>query len=130
MKNGAKSFKSLYLAISNPLDAFIDPSLEEYLNKQFITEGLNDDVANLLNYESFTPILRTLRLIFDKKNFVQLPDFIPKVKNSVWLTLYISALNNDFHLEDNCKLSIDLLKKHLILTKILNVEGIPLISNQ
>jgi len=130
MKNGAKSFKSLYLAISNPLDAFIDPSLEEYLNNQFITEDLNDDVANLLNYESFTPILRTLRLIFDKKNFVQLPNFIPKVKNSVWLMLYISALNNDFHLEDNCKISIDLLKKHLILKKILNVEGIPLINNQ
>ena len=35
IQNGAKSFKSLYLAILNPLDAFIDPSLEEYLNKKF-----------------------------------------------------------------------------------------------
>ena len=100
------------------------------MNKQFITEHLNDDVANLLNYEFFTPILRTLRLIFDKKNFMQLTYFIVKVRNSFWLTLYIFALNNDFHLEDNCKLSIDLLKNHLILTKILNVEGLPLISNQ
>lgn len=64
IQNGAKSFKSLYLAILNPLDAFIDPSLEEYLNKKFITEDLNDDVANLLNYKYFTPVLRTLKIDF------------------------------------------------------------------
>ncbi|RZG63734.1 hypothetical protein EXE25_18705 [Acinetobacter bouvetii] len=130
IENGAKSFKSLYLAILNPLDSFLDPSLEEYLNKKFITEDLNDDVANLLNYEYFTPVLRTLRLIFDKKNFIQLSGFLPKVKNTVWLNIYISALNNDFHLEENCKPSIELLKKYLISTKTLNVEGIPLISNK
>lgn len=130
IQNGAKSFKSLYLAILNPLDAFIDPSLEEYLNKKFITEDLNDDVANLLNYKYFTPVLRTLRLIFDRKNFIQLPSFLPKVKNTVWLSIYISSLNNDFHLEENCKPSIELVKKYLILTKTLDEEGMPLIINQ
>lgn len=130
IQNGAKSFRSLYLAILNPLDSFLDPSLEEYLNKKFITEDLNNDVANLLNYEYFTPVLRTLRLIFDKKNFIQLPDFLPKVKNNVWLNIYIFALNNDFHLEENCNPSIELLKKYLIEKKILNVDGIPSISNK
>jgi hypothetical protein len=130
IQNGAKSFRSLYLAVLNPLDSYLDPSLEEYLNKKFITGDLNDDVANLLNYDYFTPILRTLRLIFDQKNFIQLSNFLPKVKSTVWLNIYISALNNDFHLEENCNPSIELLKKYLIVKKILNVEGIPLISYQ
>ena len=87
-------------------------------------------IPNLLNYKYFTPVLRTLRLIFDRKNFIQLPSFLPKVKNTVWLSIYISSLNNDFHLEENCKPSIELVKKYLILTKTLDQEGMPLIINQ
>ena len=123
MRNGAKTFQAIYPVAINPVVAFSDAAAEERLNMVAVKGSLDEVVATFLSHVDYQPILRTLRLLFSKRNYLALMDFLPQVPDSTWLKLYVSALGNDFFLQEECTASLALLKGHLSQVGLLNASG-------
>lgn len=123
MRNGAKTFQAIYPIAINPIVALNDAAIEEKLNMVAINGSLDNVVATLLSHDDYQPILRTLRLIFGKRNYLALVDFLPLVPTKTWLKLYLSALSNDFFLQEECIVSLTLLKNYLTQVGLLNANG-------
>ena len=123
MRNGAKSFQAIYPVAINPVVALSDASVEERLNMVAVNGCLDEVVSKLLSNADYQPILRTLRLLFRKQNYLALADFLPRVPDATWLKLYVSALGNDFFQQKECIASLELLKDHLIRIGLLNSNG-------
>lgn len=132
MRNGAKSFKSIYPIAIDPIKAIKDASAEEKLNMSLIKEVLDDEVITFLSHPDFRPVLRTLRLVFSESNILALEHYLPKLPLKNCLKLYVTALGSDL-LEDNrSKASLIMLQKYLKNLSILDEKGMvrtPDISN-
>ena len=125
-RNGAKSFRSIFPIVIDPVIALNDAAVEERLNMVVIKEQLDKTVAQLLSSPSYRPILRTIRMVFSNKNYAALKDFIPLVPKKTWLALYSAALGNDFLLQKDCFPSLTLLRNFLIDNNLLSHGGTPL----
>jgi hypothetical protein len=102
MKNGAKSFRAIYPIAIDPRIALSDASVEEQLNNVAVGQKLDKAFAELLSSPGYKPILRTLRLLFGENNRDDLADFLPNVPALTWLSLYKSALGNEFLGQTQC----------------------------
>lgn len=123
MRNGAKSFRSIYPVAIDPRLALSDASIENRLNSVAIGQELDDTLAYLLSDPSYQPVLRALRLLFGEKNRAALSGFIPKVPSSTWLRLYKSALGNELLGQAQCQPSLMILKVYLTKLGLLNSSG-------
>lgn len=123
MRNGAKSFQSIYPIAIDPIKAIKDASAEEQLNMSLVKEILDDNIIKFLSHSDFRPILRTLRLVFSEKNTSDFEQYLPKIPLKNCLKLYISALGSDL-LEDNrSKASLIVLQEYLKNLNILDESG-------
>lgn len=113
MRNGAKSFQAIYPVAVDPTLALADAAIEERLNTVDISGKLDGTLATLLSAPDFTPILRTLRLVFAGENHDAFATFLPQVPSSCWLRLYVAALGNEFLREDDCRPSLTMLRAWL-----------------
>lgn len=123
MKNGAKSFRAIYPVAIDPRIALSDASVEDQLNSVAVGQKLDKAVADLLSAPGYKPILRTLRLLFGETNRDDLADFLTKVPALTWLSLYKSALGNEFLGQSLCAPSLMILKAHLTKLDLLNYDG-------
>ena len=123
MLNGAKSFRSIYPVAIDPRVALGDAAVEDRLNGMAIIGELNENVARLLSSHGYQPILRMLRLLFGEDNRHALAEFFPRVKASVWLSLYRSALGNEFLRQPACRPSLQLLRNYLHQQGLLSFGG-------
>lgn len=124
IKNGAKSFRAIYPVAIDPRIGLNDASVEERLNRVAVGQRLDKTVADLLSAPGYKPILRTLRLLFGEENRDDLVDFLPKVPAMTWLSLYKSALGNEFLGQAQCAPSLMILKAHLDKLGLLNPDGL------
>ena len=123
MRNGAKSFQSIYPIAIDPVKAIKDASVEERLNMSLIKEVLDDEVIKFLSHPDFTPVLRTLRLVFSENNILAFEHYLPKIPLKNCLKLYVAALGSDL-LEDNrSKASLSMLQRYLKNLNILDESG-------
>jgi hypothetical protein len=123
MRNGAKTFQAIYPVAIDPVVALREAATEERLNMVAVKGGLDDVVAMFLSHADYQPILRTLRLLFSKRNCSALTDFLPRVPEATWLRLYASALGNDFLRQEDCINSLVLIKDHLTQAGLLDASG-------
>lgn len=123
MRNGAKSFHAIYPVAVDPTLALADASIEERLNTLDITGGLDATLADLLSAPDFTPILRTLRLVFASGNHSAFADFLSRVPAASWLSLYVAALGNEFLRQDDCRESLSMLRAWLTEYDYLSPDG-------
>lgn len=123
MLSGAKSFRAIYPVAIDPRMALSDAAVEDRLNGMAITGELNDSVAHLLSASGYQPILRMLRLLFGENNHHALASFLPRVPAPVWLSLYRSALGNEFLRQSACRPSLQLLRGYLTQLGLLACGG-------
>ncbi|MFM0349828.1 hypothetical protein [Paraburkholderia sp. RL17-347-BIC-D] len=123
MRNGAKSFQAIYPVAFDPSLALADAAIEERLNEVDITGKLDATLAALLGAPGYTPILRTLRLVFSGANRSAFADFLPRVPSACWLRLYVAALGNEFLRQDDCRPSLSMLRAWLTETGHLSHDG-------
>lgn len=123
LRNGAKSFRALYPVAIDPGVALTDATVEDRLNSVVIAHQLDDALAQLLSAQGYQPILRTLRLVFGEGNRDALAAFLPKVPGPAWLSLYKSALGNDFLTQAQCSPSLVLLRSYLTRLGLLDDTG-------
>lgn len=123
MKNGAKSFRAIYPLAIDPLMALSDASVEDKLNSTAVGHKLDDTVADLLSVPGYKPILRTLRLLFGENNRDALAEFLPKIPALTWLSLYKSALGNEFLGQSQCAPSLMILRSYLNKLGFLSHDG-------
>jgi hypothetical protein len=123
MRNGAKSFQAIYPVAVDPTLALADAAIEERLNTSDITGRLDGTLAVLLSAPDYTPILRTLRLVFAGSNRNALADFLPRVPSACWLRLYAAALGNEFLRQDDCRPSLSMLRAWLTDAGYLRPDG-------
>lgn len=128
MRNGAKTFQSIYPIVIDPRVALQDAAIEEMLNMVVVKGKLDDVMANILSHSDYQPILRTLRLLFSKSNYIDLPGFLPQVTEKTWLRLYVSALSNEFRQQKECVASLELLKEYLVHAGLLDEQGLIAVS--
>lgn len=121
--NGAKTFQSIYPIAIDPVLALHDAAIEERLNMVAVKGDLDDVVATFLSHAGYQPILRTLRLLFNKQNYPPLTNFLLRVPVATWLKLYVSALGNDFFRKEECIDSLTLLKDYLTKAGLLDCNG-------
>ena len=123
MRNGAKSFQSIYPIAIDPIKAIRDASAEEKLNMSLVKEILDDEVIRFLSHPDFTPVLRTLRLVLSENNILAFEHYLPKIPLKNCLKLYVAALGSDL-LEDNrSKASLSMLQRYLKNLNILDESG-------
>lgn len=125
MRNGARSFRSLYAIALDPGVALRDPSIEERLNMVEVSGALDEVVATFLAHPGNVPILRALRLVFADANRSALPAFVQRMPPGNLLALYVSALGNEFQREECCAASLSLVKRHLVAHGLLDAQGLP-----
>lgn len=123
MLNGAKSFQAIYPVAIDPRVALVDATVEERLNMMVIKNRLDDALAALLSEPDYRPILRTLRLVFSEVNRKAFAAFLPQVPVQNWLSLYKSALGNDFLRQAECAPSLAMLKRYLSDAGLLTPGG-------
>ncbi|MEY8200143.1 MAG: hypothetical protein RPS47_12945 [Colwellia sp.] len=124
MRNGAKSFQSIYPVAINPITSINDASVEEKLNRVSVKDVLDDEVVDFISHTDFIPILRTLRLVFSETNFLSLKYYLPKVPPRNWLNLYMSAMGNDFFRDIRNEKSLQFLQEHLLKLNLLDENGL------
>lgn len=123
MRNGAKSFQSIYPIAIDPIKAIRDASAEEKLNMSLVKEILDDEVIRFLSHPDFTPVLRTLRLVLSENNILAFERYLPKIPSKNCMKLYVAALGSDL-LEDNrSKASLSMLQGYLKNLNILDESG-------
>ncbi|WP_022982658.1 hypothetical protein [Ideonella sp. B508-1] len=125
MRNGARSFRSLYAIALDPGVALRDPSIEERLNLAEVSGALDEVVAAFLAHPGNVPILRALRLVFAAANRPALPAFVQRLPPANLLALYVSALGNEFQREVSCAASLSLVQRHLVAHGLLDAQGLP-----
>lgn len=123
MQNGAKSFRSFYPVVIDPVVAFENPSIEEKLNLVKFTGKLDDIAFYIFSNPNYIPILRSLRFIFNEQNYSSMPEFLKRIPNSNLLKIYLAALSNGFMLHEKYKNSLELVKHHLIASNNLDKNG-------
>ncbi|CAG9269778.1 phosphoribosyltransferase family protein [Paraburkholderia caribensis] len=123
MRNGAKSFQAIYPVAVDPSLALADAAIEERLNMVDVTGRLDDTLAALLREPDYTPILRTLRLVFSSENRSAFADFLPRVPAPCWMSLYVAALGNEFLRQDDCSPSLSMLRAWLTEVGYLSPDG-------
>ncbi|WP_043531994.1 hypothetical protein [Litchfieldella xinjiangensis] len=123
MLNGAKSFQAIYPVAIDPRVALVDATVEERLNMMVIKNRLDDALAALLSEPDYRPILRTLRLVFSEVNRKAFAAFLPQVPVQNWLSLYKSALSNDFLRQAECAPSLAILRRYLSDAGLLTPGG-------
>lgn len=128
MKNGARSFRSIYPVALDPSVVLHDPAIEEQINTTEVAGELNEVVADFLAHRDNVPILRALRLVFSASNLHALPNLLHRLPAANVLDLYVSALGNEFQRETSCIDSLAMVRRHLTVCGLLNDRGIPLAS--
>lgn len=123
LRNGAKSFRTIYPVAIDPRVALTDAMVEDRLNSVVIAHKLDDTLAQLLSAPGYKPILRTLRLVFGEGNREDLSAFLPKVPTPVWLDLYKAALGNEFLTQQQCVPSLVTLRSYLTKLDMLDDVG-------
>ena len=87
-------------------------------------EVLDETVYSILSSSDFQPILRTLRLVFSKKNQTKLSEFLPQLPRRNLLELYKAALGSELMGKDDTRPSLKLLRKYLFDAGLLDSNGL------
>lgn len=122
--NGAKSFQSIYPIAIDPRLSLSQANIEERLNTALVKEVLDETVYSILSSSDFQPILRTLRLVFSKKNQTKLSEFLPQLPRRNLLELYKAALGSELMGKDDTRPSLKLLRKYLFDAGLLDSNGL------
>lgn len=121
--NGAKSFQSIYPIALDPRLSLLQANIEERLNTASVKEVLDETVYSILSSTDFQPILRTLRLVFSKKNQVKLSELLPQLPRRNLLELYKAALGSELMKKGDTRSSLELLRKYLFEAELLDSSG-------
>ncbi|HDR1103444.1 TPA: hypothetical protein QB288_000179 [Pasteurella multocida] len=122
MRNGAKSFQSIYPIVIDPTFALTDAQIEERFNHSLISDKLNEDLIDILNNKEFTPILRTLRTFLSEENEVSFKASLIKINDSNLVKIYFSALNNDFMKEKIPSRNLNIIRNNLLEKNALQLD--------
>lgn len=122
MRNGAKSFQSIYPIVIDPTFALTDAQIEERFNHSLISDKLNEDLIDILNNKEFTPILRTLRTFLSEENEVSFKASLIKINDSNLVKIYFSALNNDFMKEKIPSRNLNIIRNNLLEKNVLQLD--------
>jgi len=125
MRNGAKSFVAVYPMLLDPLLVLSAPATEEVLNTTMASGRLDDTFAAILGHPEYVPILRSLRTLLDQHNRIDLAGFLPRIAVQNLLKLYVSALNNEFLADARCGASLEIIRRYLVRSDVLDAHGNP-----
>lgn len=115
ISKGAKSFTSIYSVVIDSKVALNNPSIEEQLNLSIITGKLDDTAKEIFLQDDFIPVLRSLRLILNKDNLLNLEQFLDDIPNHNILKIYISYITNEYLRNEKYTKSLEIIKKYLII---------------
>jgi len=124
LSKGAKSFTSIYSIIIDPEIALNNPTIEERINLSKVTGQLDEATKEIFVQDNFIPVLKSLRLILNKDNSVDLKDFLDKVPNHNILKTYIAYVTNESLQNKKYAESLKIIRKYLIEEKEIDNSGL------
>lgn len=121
---GAKSFRTFYAVVIDPLIVIENPSIEASLNTVAV-KGMLDEVAlSIFVQDDFIPVLKSLGLILDKNNVNSLENFLIKVPDHNILKIYTSAMSNGYLNSSNYSSALTIIKEYLINNDLISKDGL------
>lgn len=124
LSKGAKSFTSIFSIIIDKEVALNNPSIEEHINKSKVTEKLDSTAKEIFIQDDFIPVLRSLRLLLNKKNLPDLKEFLNDIPNHNLLKTYIAYITNESLSNKKYIKSFEVLKEYLIMVNEINDNGL------
>ena len=124
LSKGAKSFISIYSIIIDSKIALNKPSIEEQLNLSKVTGKLDEVTKEILIQDEFIPVLKSLRLILNKDNLINLEQFLEDVPNHNILKIYIAYVTNEPLQNKKYIKSLNIIKEYLIKEKEIEKNGL------
>ena len=120
---GAKSFISIFSIIMDSQVALCNPSIEEQLNTAKITGKLDNTAKEIFIQDDFQPVMRSLRLILDKDNLINLKQFLDNIPNDNILKIYVSYMTNESFNNEKYIKSLQVIREYLIRVKKIDKNG-------
>ena len=124
LSKGAKSFTSIFSIIIDKEVALNNPSIEEQINKSKVTEKLDISAKEIFMQDDFIPVLRSLRLLLNEDNLLNLKQFSDDIPIHNLLKIYISYITNESLYNTKYLKSFELLKKYLIKQNKIDNNGL------